>query len=55
MTKDDNAQAEYLKGAFYWHIDGTMSDVPILASILSSRRLSPTGGETEFCQHLCSL
>jgi alpha-ketoglutarate-dependent taurine dioxygenase len=48
MNKTDNAQAEYLKGAFYWHIDGTMSDVPILASILSSRRLSETGGETEF-------
>jgi alpha-ketoglutarate-dependent taurine dioxygenase len=48
MNKDDNAHAEYLKGAFYWHIDGTMSEVPILASILSSRRLSETGGETEF-------
>lgn len=48
MSKADNAQAEYLKGAFYWHIDGTMSEAPILASILSSRRLSETGGETEF-------
>jgi alpha-ketoglutarate-dependent taurine dioxygenase len=48
MNKADNAQAEYLKGAFYWHIDGTMSDVPILASIMSSRRLSDTGGDTEF-------
>lgn len=48
MDTSENAQAEYLKGAFYWHIDGTMSDVPILASILSARRLSETGGETEF-------
>jgi len=48
MDPAENAQAEYLKGAFYWHIDGTMSDVPILASIMSSRRLSPTGGQTEF-------
>src|SRR5262245_39328469 len=45
MDTAENAQADYLKGAFYWHIDGTMSEVPILASIMSSRRLSPTGGE----------
>jgi alpha-ketoglutarate-dependent taurine dioxygenase len=44
-----NPVAEYLKGAFYWHIDGTMSDKPILASIMSGRRLAPQGGETEFC------
>ncbi len=48
MDKAENPQAEYLKGAFYWHIDGTMSDVPILASLLSGRRLSAKGGETEF-------
>ncbi len=44
-----NPNADYLKGAFYWHIDGTMSQMPILASIMSSRSLSKTGGETEFC------
>src|SRR5262245_41214031 len=44
-----NPNADYLKGAFYWHLDGTMSDVPILASLMSARHLSPTGGETEFC------
>jgi alpha-ketoglutarate-dependent taurine dioxygenase len=49
MDPNENAMADYLKGAFYWHIDGTMSDVPILASLMSSRRLSATGGETEFC------
>ena len=48
MDPEENAQADYLKGAFFWHIDGTMSEVPILASIMSSHRLSPTGGETEF-------
>jgi alpha-ketoglutarate-dependent taurine dioxygenase len=48
MDTSENAQAGYLKGAFFWHIDGTMSDVPILASIMSARRLSETGGETEF-------
>src|SRR5262245_49542199 len=31
MDKNENARADYLKGAFYWHIDGTMSEVPILA------------------------
>ena len=41
--------AEYLKGAFYWHIDGTNLEVPIFASLLSGRKLSDTGGDTEFC------
>ncbi|MCG8314530.1 MAG: TauD/TfdA family dioxygenase [Pseudomonadales bacterium] len=54
-----NALADYLKGSMYWHLDGTMNDVPILASILSAKVLSPTGGNTEFCntyaayEHLC--
>jgi alpha-ketoglutarate-dependent taurine dioxygenase len=44
-----NEKAEYLKGAFFWHIDGTMSPMPILASILCAKVLSPTGGDTDFC------
>jgi alpha-ketoglutarate-dependent taurine dioxygenase len=48
MDTGENANAEYLRGAFYWHIDGTMSDIPVLASIMSARRLAPVGGETEF-------
>ena len=44
----ENAGAEYLKGAFFWHIDGTMQKAPIFASIMSSWRLSPVGGQTEF-------
>jgi alpha-ketoglutarate-dependent taurine dioxygenase len=44
-----NPRADYLKGSLYWHIDGTMNAVPILASLLSSRVLSPSGGDTEFC------
>src|SRR5690606_26540348 len=39
----------YLKGSWYWHLDGTMNEVPILASILSAKVLSPVGGNTEFC------
>ena len=49
LDTGQNASAEYLKGAFYWHIDGTMSPMPILASILSAKVLSKTGGDTEFC------
>lgn len=49
MDPKVNRVAEYTKGAFYWHIDGTMSEVPILASIMSARSLAPEGGETEFC------
>jgi alpha-ketoglutarate-dependent taurine dioxygenase len=45
-----NEQADYLKGSLYWHIDGTMNAVPILASLLSMRVLpSNGGGDTEFC------
>ena len=50
MDETINPIASYLKGAFYWHIDGTMSDKPILASIMASRALSAPGtGQTEFC------
>jgi alpha-ketoglutarate-dependent taurine dioxygenase len=49
MDATINPNADYLKGAFYWHLDGTMSDKPILASIMSARRLSSAGGDTEFC------
>jgi alpha-ketoglutarate-dependent taurine dioxygenase len=45
----ENAGAEYLKGAFFWHIDGTLQKVPVLASLLSCWRLAPAGGQTEFC------
>lgn len=41
--------AEYLKGSLFWHIDGTMQEVPILASILSCKKPSPKGtGNTGF-------
>lgn len=49
MDPTENPKAEYIKGAFYWHIDGTMLDIPIFASVMSARRLSETGGQTEFC------
>ncbi len=50
MDEKINPIASYLKGAFFWHIDGTMSQMPILASIMSSQALAAPGtGQTEFC------
>lgn len=40
--------AEYLKGSLYWHIDGTMNEIPIRASMLTAKVLSPKGGDTDF-------
>lgn len=44
----ENVVADYLRGAFYWHIDGAMDDVPTRASLLTARTLSDSGGETQF-------
>lgn len=44
-----NEAAEYLKGTIYWHIDGATDDIPAKATLLSGRRLSNIGGQTEFC------
>jgi alpha-ketoglutarate-dependent taurine dioxygenase len=40
--------ADYFKGAWYWHIDQTTEDTPSRATLLIARKLSETGGETEF-------
>jgi len=48
-VKENPAAAEYLKGSLYWHIDGTMNDVPILASLLSCHKKAAWGGNTGFC------
>ena len=48
LDKSANAKADYLKGSFNWHVDGTHDDVPVFASLLSGRRLSSVGGQTEF-------
>ena len=48
MDKAINPVAEYTKGAFYWHIDGTMNPVPIRASMLTAKVLTQEGGDTEF-------
>lgn len=48
LDKSLNARADYLKGSFNWHVDGTHDDVPVFASLLSGRTLSAVGGQTEF-------
>lgn len=50
LDKGVNRGADYLKGSLYWHLDGTMNEVPILASLLQSVALGNEGeGDTEFC------
>lgn len=44
----ESPSADYIRGAFYWHIDGSMLDIPIGLAILTGRRLSSSGGQTEF-------
>jgi alpha-ketoglutarate-dependent taurine dioxygenase len=44
-----NPIGEYLRTSFFWHLDGSMHEVPILASILSARYIPPEGGSTEWC------
>jgi alpha-ketoglutarate-dependent taurine dioxygenase len=47
--KENPSSAIYQKGSWYWHIDGTMNDVPILASIMACHKPSPKGtGNTGF-------
>jgi alpha-ketoglutarate-dependent taurine dioxygenase len=43
-----NALASYLRGTFYWHIDGCTDDIPIMATMLSAHAVAGTGGDTEF-------
>jgi alpha-ketoglutarate-dependent taurine dioxygenase len=44
-----NPIGEYFRTSFFWHLDGSMHEVPILASILNAKYLPPTGAATEFC------
>jgi alpha-ketoglutarate-dependent taurine dioxygenase len=44
-----NKEPEYVLGTWFWHIDGVTIDQPLpKATMLSARKLSPTGGQTEF-------
>jgi alpha-ketoglutarate-dependent taurine dioxygenase len=43
-----NPLVDYFKGAFEWHLDGTMDEIPSKASLLTVHTTAETGGETEF-------
>jgi len=40
--------ARQLRNSLLWHLDGTTSETPILASILTAVQLAPEGGDTEW-------
>ena len=45
-----NRQEEYVKGTYFWHMDGlTVPEQPPKATLLSARVLSTKGGDTHFC------
>jgi alpha-ketoglutarate-dependent taurine dioxygenase len=48
LDPKENPMADYLRGTVLWHIDGFGDDVPTLSSMLSARKISRTGGQTEF-------
>jgi len=49
LDKEVNFAPEYVLGTWFWHIDGVTIDQPLpKATMLSARKLSPTGGQTEF-------
>lgn len=44
-----NSEPDYVLGTFFWHIDGITIDQPLpKATMLSARKLSASGGATEF-------
>lgn len=49
LDKKINTQPEYVLGTFFWHIDGVTINQPLpKATLLTARKLSPVGGQTEF-------
>jgi alpha-ketoglutarate-dependent taurine dioxygenase len=44
----ESPNAEYLKGTFHWHIDGTTDAIPARATTLTARHVATIGGGTEF-------
>lgn len=49
LNEGANIEKEYVLGTFFWHMDGLTVDVaPPKATLLSARRLSSKGGQTEF-------
>jgi len=49
LGKGSTLGAEYVLATWFWHTDGAVVDQPLpKATMLSARKLSPTGGQTEF-------
>jgi alpha-ketoglutarate-dependent taurine dioxygenase len=49
LDKKINVQPEYVLGTFFWHIDGVTINQPLpKATLLTARKLSSSGGQTEF-------
>src|SRR5439155_22526583 len=49
LDKKINTEPDYVLGTFFWHVDGVTMDMPLpKATVLSARKLSDTGGATEF-------
>jgi alpha-ketoglutarate-dependent taurine dioxygenase len=49
LDKKINSQPEYVLGTFFWYIDGITIDQPLpKATLLTARKLSSTGSQTEF-------
>jgi alpha-ketoglutarate-dependent taurine dioxygenase len=48
LNKNQNVIADYLKGTFFWHIDGATDLIPTKASLLTARKIADDGGDTEF-------
>lgn len=44
----ENSLAQYLQGAFLWHLDGTMDAIPSKASVMTAHATAESGGDTEF-------
>ena len=55
LDKKFNPEPDYVLGTFFWHIDGVTIDQPLpKATLLSARKLSPTGGQTEFANTMAA-
>jgi alpha-ketoglutarate-dependent taurine dioxygenase len=51
LDRAKNASAPYLKGTFFWHIDGCTpagDECPQMCTVLTAQAVAEQGGETEF-------
>lgn len=49
LDEEVNTEPDYVLATFFWHVDGITVDMPLpKGTLLSARRLSASGGATEF-------